>query len=68
MPVPDQRDPEVTRVKLEAWLRERLTDATQVRVPHVQTPSTTGNDFPYNNTASQLLAKTHGPAPHPAVT
>jgi aminoglycoside phosphotransferase (APT) family kinase protein len=42
VPVPDQRDPGVTRAKLEAWLRERRTDATQVRVTHVQTPSTTG--------------------------
>jgi aminoglycoside phosphotransferase (APT) family kinase protein len=42
VPVPDQRDPEVTRVKLEGWLRERLPDAAQVRVPHLQTPSTTG--------------------------
>ena len=42
MPVPDQRDPEITRAKLEGWLRDRLGDATGVRVPHVQTPSTTG--------------------------
>lgn len=42
MPVPDQRDPEVTRATLEAWLPDRLTGASQVRVPHVQTPSTTG--------------------------
>jgi aminoglycoside phosphotransferase (APT) family kinase protein len=42
VPVPDQRDPEVTRAKLEAWLGGRLAGAAQVRVPHVQTPSTTG--------------------------
>ncbi len=42
MPVPDQRDPEITRAKLEGWLSGRLAGATGVRVPHVQTPTTTG--------------------------
>ncbi len=42
MPVPDQRDPELTRERLQHWLGGRLGNATGVRVPQVQTPSTTG--------------------------
>jgi aminoglycoside phosphotransferase (APT) family kinase protein len=42
MPVPDQRDPEITRSRLEGWLGERLPDASQVVVAAVQTPATTG--------------------------
>jgi aminoglycoside phosphotransferase (APT) family kinase protein len=42
MPVPDQRDPETTRSRLQAWLREQLPDANQVAVTAVQTPATTG--------------------------
>jgi aminoglycoside phosphotransferase (APT) family kinase protein len=42
MPVPDQRDPEVTRAALEAWLTRRLADATAVVVDAVQTPTSNG--------------------------
>ena len=42
MPVPDQRDPEITRTQLEGWLRGRLAGATDVRVARAQTPSTNG--------------------------
>jgi aminoglycoside phosphotransferase (APT) family kinase protein len=42
MPVPDQRDPEVTGAALEAWLAGRLTGATEVIVSAVQTPTTNG--------------------------
>ena len=42
MPVPDQRDPEVTRTQLEGWLRQQLTGASDVRVSGVQTPAFTG--------------------------
>jgi aminoglycoside phosphotransferase (APT) family kinase protein len=42
MPVPDQRDPEVTRSTLQDWLAGRLPEADQVEVCAVQTPATTG--------------------------
>jgi aminoglycoside phosphotransferase (APT) family kinase protein len=42
MPVPDQRDPEVTRTQLESWLKGQLPDAGDVAVTAVQTPATTG--------------------------
>jgi aminoglycoside phosphotransferase (APT) family kinase protein len=42
MPVPDQRDPEVTRTTLQRWLPGRLTDASDVTVSAVQTPATNG--------------------------
>jgi aminoglycoside phosphotransferase (APT) family kinase protein len=42
MPVPDQRDPELTRARLEDWLRARLQGASQVAVAAVQTPANTG--------------------------
>ena len=42
MPVPDQRDPEVTRASVEAWLRGRLLDARDVAVSAVQTPANNG--------------------------
>jgi len=42
MPVPDQRDPELTRTRLESWLRTRLPGADDLRVCAVQTPATTG--------------------------
>jgi aminoglycoside phosphotransferase (APT) family kinase protein len=42
MPVPDQRDPETTRSKLEAWLRDQLPGAGSVRIPAVQTPASNG--------------------------
>jgi aminoglycoside phosphotransferase (APT) family kinase protein len=42
VPVPDQRDPELTRTRLEAWLSARLPAAREVRITDMQTPSTTG--------------------------
>jgi aminoglycoside phosphotransferase (APT) family kinase protein len=42
MPVPDQRDPEVTRTILQQWLQTRLPGAREVGVTAVQTPATTG--------------------------
>jgi aminoglycoside phosphotransferase (APT) family kinase protein len=42
MPVPDQRDPEVTRTQLQGWLEDQLPDAGEVAVTAVQTPATTG--------------------------
>lgn len=42
MPVPDQRDPELTRARLLAWLQSKLPDAQDVRVSAVQTPTNTG--------------------------
>jgi aminoglycoside phosphotransferase (APT) family kinase protein len=42
MPVPDQRDPETTRSRLQSWLAGRLPAARQVAVTAVQTPATTG--------------------------
>lgn len=42
MPVPDQRDPEVTRTTLQAWLPRRLPGAVDVTVSAVQTPTTNG--------------------------
>jgi aminoglycoside phosphotransferase (APT) family kinase protein len=42
MPVPDQRDPEVTRTQLQGWLEGQLPAAGQVEVTAVQTPATTG--------------------------
>jgi aminoglycoside phosphotransferase (APT) family kinase protein len=42
MPVPDQRDPEVTRTILQAWLPARLPGASDVSVSAVQTPATNG--------------------------
>jgi aminoglycoside phosphotransferase (APT) family kinase protein len=42
MPVPDQRDPEVTRATLQRWLQAQLPDAREVAVTAVQTPTNTG--------------------------
>ncbi len=42
MPIPKQRDPEVTRTLLEGWLRGRLDGATGVHVAQVQLPAATG--------------------------
>src|SRR5271165_1609676 len=42
MPVPDQRDPDVTRAALQAWLAGRLADAAGVVVEAVQTPASNG--------------------------
>jgi aminoglycoside phosphotransferase (APT) family kinase protein len=42
MPVPDQRDPELTRARLESWLASRLPSASDVAVSAVQTPAATG--------------------------
>jgi aminoglycoside phosphotransferase (APT) family kinase protein len=42
MPVPDQRDPELTRACLQEWLRAQLPGASQVAVTAVQTPANTG--------------------------
>ena len=42
MPVPDQRDPEVTRTTLQAWLERQLPDATNVAIAGMQTPANTG--------------------------
>jgi aminoglycoside phosphotransferase (APT) family kinase protein len=42
VPVPDQRDPEVTRTRLEGWLPGRLAGAEEVRVSAVQTPAMNG--------------------------
>ncbi len=42
MPVPDQRDPEVTRARLQSWLTTRLAGASGVAVTAVQTPASTG--------------------------
>ncbi|MFC5744185.1 phosphotransferase family protein [Actinomadura rugatobispora] len=39
MPVPDQRDPEITLRSLAGWLDGRLPGA---RIPHLETPSTSG--------------------------
>ncbi len=42
MPVPDQRDPELTRARLQSWLQTRLPAATEVSVGTVRTPVNTG--------------------------
>src|SRR5215469_15223426 len=42
MPVPDQRDPEVTRARLQTWLQVQMPAAAAVCVTAVQTPATTG--------------------------
>jgi aminoglycoside phosphotransferase (APT) family kinase protein len=42
MPVPDQRDPEVTRARLQAWLPSQLGGASEVQVSAVQTPASNG--------------------------
>lgn len=42
MPVPEQRDPEVTRKALTAWLTERTPDARDLRVENLTTPGLTG--------------------------
>jgi aminoglycoside phosphotransferase (APT) family kinase protein len=42
MPVPDQRDPEVTRERLQEWLHGRLSGSDEVTIADVQTPATTG--------------------------
>ena len=42
MPVPDQRDPEVTRTSLQAWLARRLPSADGVAIEAVQAPANTG--------------------------
>jgi aminoglycoside phosphotransferase (APT) family kinase protein len=42
MPVPDQRDPELTRATLQSWLQGQLPRASQVAVASVQTPANTG--------------------------
>jgi aminoglycoside phosphotransferase (APT) family kinase protein len=42
MPVPDQRDPQVTRTRLQSWLVRQLPGANDVTVTAVQTPANTG--------------------------
>ena len=42
MPVPDQRDPEAARERLNAWLSARMGDATDVAVTAVRSPATRG--------------------------
>jgi aminoglycoside phosphotransferase (APT) family kinase protein len=42
MPVPDQRDPEVTRTILQRWLKGQIPGATEVAVTAMQTPVNTG--------------------------
>jgi aminoglycoside phosphotransferase (APT) family kinase protein len=42
VPVPDQRDPEVTREILQTWLARQLPAADSVVVDAVQTPANTG--------------------------
>jgi aminoglycoside phosphotransferase (APT) family kinase protein len=42
VPVPDQRDPEETRTRLESWLPGKLAGAEEVRVSAVQTPAMNG--------------------------
>jgi aminoglycoside phosphotransferase (APT) family kinase protein len=42
VPVPDQRDPELTRARLQAWLQIRLADASDVEVSRVQAPASNG--------------------------
>jgi aminoglycoside phosphotransferase (APT) family kinase protein len=42
VPVPDQRDPELTRTRLQAWLEGRLPGAAGIAVSAVQTPTTNG--------------------------
>ncbi|HYK27702.1 MAG TPA: phosphotransferase family protein [Streptosporangiaceae bacterium] len=42
MPVPDQRDPALTRSILQAWLASRLAGAADVNVGAVQTPANNG--------------------------
>ena len=42
MPVPDQRDPEITRTRLQDWLGGQLPDARHVDVTAVQTPASNG--------------------------
>ena len=42
MPVPDQRDPELTRTTLQAWLERQLPGATNVVIAAMQTPANTG--------------------------
>ncbi|HSZ49437.1 MAG TPA: phosphotransferase family protein [Streptosporangiaceae bacterium] len=42
MPVPDQRDPDVTRSRLQGWLERQLRGASHPEVTAVQTPANTG--------------------------
>ncbi|HUA42333.1 MAG TPA: phosphotransferase family protein [Streptosporangiaceae bacterium] len=42
MPVPDQRDPEITRAILQAWLARQLPAADHVVIDAVQTPASNG--------------------------
>jgi aminoglycoside phosphotransferase (APT) family kinase protein len=42
MPVPDQRDPDVTRKRLQGWLQRQVRDSHDVNVTAVQTPATNG--------------------------
>ncbi len=42
MPVPDQRDPELTRATLQAWLASRLTARPESPSTAVQTPASNG--------------------------
>jgi aminoglycoside phosphotransferase (APT) family kinase protein len=42
MPVPDQRDPELTQAILQDWLARKLPAAASVVVDAVQTPANTG--------------------------
>jgi aminoglycoside phosphotransferase (APT) family kinase protein len=42
VPVPDQRDPELTRATLQSWLARQLPGAGQVAIDAVQTPANTG--------------------------
>jgi aminoglycoside phosphotransferase (APT) family kinase protein len=42
MPVPQQRDPSITRARLASWLSGRLSNATEVSVPAVDLPAARG--------------------------
>jgi aminoglycoside phosphotransferase (APT) family kinase protein len=42
MPVPDQRDPEITRTRLQAWIQGQLPGAREVVITSVQTPASNG--------------------------
>jgi aminoglycoside phosphotransferase (APT) family kinase protein len=53
MPVPDQRDPEVTRTVLTRWLDQHLPG---VKITHLQTPETTG----FSNETLLFDAEHHG--------
>jgi aminoglycoside phosphotransferase (APT) family kinase protein len=57
MPVPDQRDPEVTRAILQTWLTGKLPTAIDVVVDSVQTPANNGFS------AETLMFNARGRAP-----